>query len=121
MGQLPFVKRILLLALLIISTSAFAVESQKVDPLLYADPIPATLTRPFFDAIGLKPAQYHLFKVIRLVPLELGGTNARENLVLATRERASDKRTLDAIIIAKVRRNKMTADDAVKLLQVWKP
>lgn len=119
-GQLPIVKRILLL-LLVISVSAFAVESQKVDPELYADPIPVKITNPIFDAMGLKPDQRHLFRVCRKVPLELGGTNSTENLIVLSRKDAAFKRSFDLLILEKIRRNKMTIDAAVKQLQDWKP
>ena len=114
-------KRILLLVLLIVSPSAFTVESHKVDPDLYADPIPEKITNPIFDAMGLKLNQRHLFKVCRRIPLELGGTNSTENLIVLSRKDAFFKRNFDLLMLEKIRRNKMTIEAAVKLLQDWKP
>lgn len=113
--------RSVFIAVLMLPLPALAVQEHAVDPLLYADPIPAAITRPLFDAIGLNAAQRPLFKVCRIIPLQLGGTNARENLVLASRSRAEDKRRLDAIILGKVRRNEWTIELAIKTLKDWKP
>ena len=109
------------MAILLFAAPLRAVEEHAADPLLYADPIPVVLTRPLFDAIGLNATQRPLFKVCRIVPLQLGGTNARDNLVLASRSRADDKRRLDTIVLGKVRRNEWTIELAIKTLKEWKP
>ena len=113
--------KLLAFLLLFVTTSAFAVQSYKVDPDLYADPIPTSITYPLMDAKGIKPEQRSLFTVVRLVPLELGGTNAKDNLIIVSHRDAFYKRNLDLIVLGKVQHNLMTADAAVKMLTEWRP
>jgi hypothetical protein len=114
-------KKITLLLMLFALTSAYCVESKRVDPLLYADPIPTSITYPMLNEMGVKPEQRHLFKVCRRVPLEMGGTNARDNLIVLSVRDAFTKSLTDHVIMGRVQKNMMTFAEAVKVLKEWKP
>jgi hypothetical protein len=93
------------LFVLLITTSTFAVESHQVDPALYADPIPVSVRLKVMDDMGIKPEQRHLFVVWRRVPLVLGGTNARDNLIVLPIRDSILKSRIDYFILNRVQKN----------------
>lgn len=107
---------ILLSALLSVSAFAGAATSRRVDPALYG-PIPEAMKQAIFREAGLtKPAEQAIFEVIRIIPLELGGTNVPKNLALIARDRLAEHAKFQAIILEQVTVGKMKPRDAVQAM-----
>jgi len=58
---------------------------------------------------------------VRRVPLELGGTNAKENLMIISLADLSDKLQFERLVLAQIRVNKTRVEQAVKDVSAWEP
>jgi hypothetical protein len=98
--------------------TANAVEVRHVNPGEYSQITRATIDK-IFEEHGFTMAQRKGFVVIRLVPLELGGSNAKANLIIVSRD---DERAHDALVRGLVlasKRGTMTYAQAAKQLAAW--
>ncbi len=105
-----------LTAALLLGSPLGAVQVRTVDPDLYADPIPARITRALLESHGFTDAQAALFRVVRRIPIELGGTNEPANLLILGRADAEAHEQRVQTVLRWVRENRMTISAAVKSL-----
>ena len=120
-GVYLFTALLFLLAAALLSPLCSGAQSYQVDPMLYADPIPRSITDPLFAAHGFTAAQSTVFAVIRICPLELGGTNAVENLKIISKRDAQWRKRSEQILIRRVVQGIMRPDDAIAALAVFEP
>ena len=107
----------LFLILCLACAIACAAERKPTTHELYG-PIPAQVTKAILAEHGL-PAT--VFTVVRRVPLELGGTNAKENLMIISLADLSDKLQFERLVLAQIRVNKTRVEQAVKDVAAWEP
>jgi len=81
-------------------------------------PVPQKVIDAILAYHGL-PAS--IFTVVRRIPLELGGNNARENLMVIAWRDLPDKRQFERIMIAQVNQAKMKVEEARKAVAEWNP
>jgi len=111
-------KRIVPFPLLFLACAiAVAADRKPTTHELYG-PIPAQVTKAILAEHGL-PAT--VFTVVRRVPLELGGTNARANLMIISLADLPDKLQFERVVLAQIRVDKTRIEQAVKDVSSWEP
>lgn len=111
---------LLVLACLFTASFVHAVEVRHAAPGEYG-PIPRQVIDALFTEHGFTAEQRKLFTVIRLVPFELGGTNAKKNLMIVSPAEAQEHYNAQAILIAMSKSGRTTYDKAAAQLAAWKP
>ena len=107
----------LFLILCLACAIACAAERKPTTHELYG-PIPAQVIKAILSEHGLPPT---VFTVVRRVPLELGGTNARANLMIISLADLPDKLQFERVVLAQIRVNKIRVEQAVKDVAAWEP
>jgi hypothetical protein len=110
---------LILLAILIpiLAVRAPAMEERRASNALYGPLSPVVIDRMLREH-GL-PAS--LFTVALRIPMELGGNNARENLMVIAWRDLPDKRQFEAVVFAQVRNAKTTVEQARTAVAAWHP
>jgi len=93
-----------------------AAPTSAVDPDLFADPIPRAIRDRLLEGHGFTAEQRTAFAVVRILPLELGGTNAVSNLQVISSRDAQWRQRAVALVLLRVRQNQMSVDAAIKAL-----
>ena len=107
----------LFLILCLACAIACAAERKPTTHELYG-PIPAQVIKAILSEHGLPPT---VFTVVRRVPLELGGTNAKENLMIISLVDLPDKFQFERVVLAQLRVDKTRIEQAVKDVSSWEP
>jgi len=81
-------------------------------------PIPAATIKAILADHGLPPT---LYTIVRRIPLELGGTNAKDNLMVISLHDLPEKLQFEAIVLQQVRRNQVRVEQARKDVAAWEP
>ena len=97
-------------------TARLTEQKSPVDPELYADPIPQSITNRLLEGHGFTAEQCTAFSVVRILPLELGGTNAVSNLQVISSRDAQWRQRADALVLLRVKQNQLSVDAAIKAL-----
>jgi hypothetical protein len=88
---------------------------------LLADPIPRSITDRLLEGHGFTAAQRTAFAVVRILPLELGGTNAPSNLRVIPAGDAPWRARAVALVLLRVRQNQMSVEAAAQALSAVEP
>ena len=86
---------------------------------LYADSVPAALADRLLDGHGFGPAQRAAFAVVRILPLELGGTNAPANLRVIPARDAPWRARAVALVLLRVRQGLLSRAEAARSLATF--
>ncbi len=106
--------------ILIVCDPLLAVEVRHAAPGEYG-PLPKAVTDAIFAEHNISTDQRRFFVIVLRVPIFFGGTNARANLILLSLREAEMKRDLEMSMKGAVSRNRMTYDQAAKILRDWTP